>query len=210
MLPARSVALAMRYNVRTWLRQTAARVRSVSRTDGFQPCPTAASTDAARLYDGGRRGRCPSCTPLLKHRHGFGTGHPAFDHSHDAVSRPVGNRAECRGFGTAINHRLKPHLVRSSFDRRLRATCGRNRMVTREHQRWSELAGPLPYAFRHQRASPFPLSSSDLGGQRVQLRLPKAPTDSNLRHEIPVNTINLHQDRAKFIRALRPDYNQRL
>ncbi len=36
--------------------------------------------------------------------------------AHGAVLRPAGNRADCRGFGTAINHHLKPHLVCSTFD----------------------------------------------------------------------------------------------
>ncbi len=53
MLPARWAAVRCDI-MRTWLRQTAARVRSVSCPGAFQPCLTAASTDAALLYSGGR------------------------------------------------------------------------------------------------------------------------------------------------------------
>src|SRR6266446_4630404 len=38
------------------------------------------------------------------------------DRAHGAVVRPARYRPDSRGFGTAIIHRLKPHLVRSTFD----------------------------------------------------------------------------------------------
>jgi len=51
-----------------------------------------------------------------RRRYRQGARHPVAHRTHGAMLRPAGDRVDGRGLGTAIDHRLKPHLVHGTFD----------------------------------------------------------------------------------------------